>query len=129
MSIDHLADYLRVNPSGAEIRVQTILDGLQIQYEMSVVIGEASIADFVIGSLVFEVDGDYWHGHPRFTNLTDKQLRQQARDRTKDWQVRQCGMEIARLWESDISVDAVISILDKHEAILRVQPACLLPPI
>jgi len=74
---------------------------------------DAAIPKYMI---ILQVDGCYWHGHScRFTNLTDRQKRQQARDRAQDKYLRTCGWTILRFWGCEINEsinDCLLKITD-----------------
>ncbi len=60
-------------------------------------------AYFPDSNLVVQIDGDYWHGNQiRFPTLTDRQIRQQSKDRSVDAYLTKAGCKVIRLWESDI---------------------------
>lgn len=102
--------------SGLERTFLGILDSLGVQYESQVVIKPQFVADVRIGKLIIECDGDYWHGNPeRFPELTERQAKQQRRDRARDKYLSTCGYTVVRIWESDMSSNYVISILKEHD--------------
>lgn len=109
----------RSKPTKLELKLFAILDELSIEYEPFCMIKPKFIVDCKIGSLIIQADGDYWHGHPRFTTLTDRQQQQQKRDKAQDKYLQSCGYTIYRIWESDMSKDTVIEILIKHDLINR----------
>lgn len=107
----------RENPSSLEFKLRQILAGLDIEFEPSAIIKPKFVVDIRIGNLIIQADGDYWHGHPRFEPLTDRQIAQQKRDRAQDAYLHKCGYNVVRIWESDMSLEKVISILQTHDAI------------
>lgn len=93
----------------------SILDKLGVEYESHVIIKDKFIVDCKIGEhLIIEADGDYWHGHPRFEPLTDRQISQQKRDASRNKYLATCGYWVERIWESDMSKEVVKAILQKH---------------
>jgi len=107
----------RKNPSGLEEQLHSILDSLSVEYQVGYIIKPKFVVDVKIGDLIIEADGDYWHGHPRFEPLTERQKKQQRRDRARNKYLRTCGYTVERIWESDMSFRTVQSILLKHGVI------------
>lgn len=105
------------NPTKLELKLFAILDTIGIEYERFFVIKDKFIVDCRIGNLIIEADGDYWHGHPRFYPLTDRQIAQQKRDRSKEVYLQTCGYTIERIWECEMNEAMVIQILQKHNLI------------
>lgn len=101
-------------PSGLERKLWAILTNLGIAFEHTVEIKSKFLVDVRIDSLIIEADGDWWHGHPRFEPLNERQLHQQARDFARDNYLRACGYVVVRIWERDMSVETVSSILKHH---------------
>jgi DNA mismatch endonuclease (patch repair protein) len=63
-------------------------------------------AAFPEQSLIVELDGCYWHGHEcRFNELTERQEKQQKRDRARDKYLKTCGWTVLRFWECDFNKD------------------------
>jgi G:T-mismatch repair DNA endonuclease (very short patch repair protein) len=108
------AELQRRKVSKLELALRVILDGFGVSYEASVEIKPNFIVDIRIGQLIIQADGDYWHGHSRFEPLTERQQKQKQRDAAQDDYLRACGYTVARIWESDMSADSVLHILDIH---------------
>jgi G:T-mismatch repair DNA endonuclease (very short patch repair protein) len=100
--------------SKLEKRLQEILDNLGVSYEPTALIKPKFIVDIRINDLIIQADGDYWHGHPRFYPLTERQLKQQQRDVAQTAYLIACGYTVIRIWESDMCEKAVVSALEKH---------------
>jgi very-short-patch-repair endonuclease len=79
------------NPSGIELIVRKVLDGLGIEYETQKRIG-SYFADIYVPSrnLVIECDGEYWHRNTR------------EQDATRDLYMTDRGYTVLRLAEKDI---------------------------
>lgn len=107
----------RNKPSKLEKRLHVILDGLGVAYEPSAYIKPNFIVDIRIGMLILQADGEYWHGHPRFAPLTERQQRQQARDRAQDTYLHACGYTVVRIWDRDITPDNIAAILRRHRVL------------
>lgn len=101
----------RENPSGLEKKLAEILDSLGISYQSQYLIKPKFIVDFLLGKLIIQADGDYWHGHPRFEPLTARQLAQQKRDKAQDAYLKSCGYTVVRIWESDLTIELLQSII------------------
>lgn len=104
-------------PSKLELRAREILDEIGIDYESSVPIKDKFVVDFRIVNLIIEIDGEYWHGHPRFIPLSERQKGQQKRDKSRNKYLLACGYSVERIWERDVTKDHIISILKKHNII------------
>lgn len=103
----------RTSPSGLERRAAALLDALGVDYEHGAIIKSKFVVDFRIGNVILQMDGDYWHGHPRFEPLTERQLRQQSRDRSQDAYLAKCGYTVIRIWESDLTSELLIECLQR----------------
>lgn len=101
-------------PTKLELRLCQYLDDFGIEYEHAALIKDKFVVDVRIGNLIIQADGDYWHGHPRFEPLTERQIKQQKRDRAQDKYLTTCGYTVARIWESDMSKESVKAVLRRH---------------
>lgn len=101
----------KYNPSKTELKMRKILDMLGVTYEPSAVIKDKFIVDIRIGQFILEVDGEYWHGHPRFYPLTERQIKQQKRDRARDKYLTTCGYTVIRIWERDIHTEHIKKLM------------------
>jgi len=104
----------RDKPSGLERRLRDILANLGVEHEPAYLVKPRFIVDIRIDALIIQADGDYWHGHPRFEPLTERQLAQQRRDRAQDAYLTKCGFTVVRIWECELDRAKVISILNEH---------------
>lgn len=111
-------------PSKPERKLREMLRSLGVQFEPAAIIKPKFIVDIRIKKLILEMDGDYWHGHPRFTKPTDRQIAQQKRDRARDKYLQACGYTVVRIWESDLKMDHLISILLEHGVIGTQSSTC-----
>jgi G:T-mismatch repair DNA endonuclease (very short patch repair protein) len=107
----------RERASKPELKLRGMLDAAGVDYESSAFVKPKFIVDIRIGKLIIELDGDYWHGHPRYEPLTERMLKQQSRDRVRNKYLAKCGYTVVRIWESDLSEDRVTSILQEHGVI------------
>lgn len=76
--------------------------------------GKCKIYDFKISNtnILLEIDGDYYHGHPRLLKHTWNIDEVRENDKIKDKLALDKGYNLIRIWESDIKKDPNI-ILDK----------------
>lgn len=100
----------RKRTSKLEAKCAKYLDMLGIEYEYQAIIKDKFVVDFRIGNIILQCDGDYWHGHPRFEPLTDKQKQQQIRDASQDKYLQARGYTIIRIWESDMMFGYIASL-------------------
>lgn len=100
------------NPTKLELNLFYYLEELDVSYEKYKMVKPKFIVDAIVNNrIVIEADGDWWHGHPRFNPLNERQVKQQKRDKSKESYLSKCGYTVYRIWESDMSFDAVKSIL------------------
>jgi very-short-patch-repair endonuclease len=104
----------RDKPSRLEIRLREMLTELGLSFEPSATLKPKFVVDIRIGSLIIEADGDYWHGHPRFAPLTERQQGQQKRDRARDRYLAACGYTVIRIWESDMTRNHLEAVLKEQ---------------
>lgn len=104
----------RDKPSKLEMRLRAILDSLSIAYEPSALIKPKFVVDIRIGTLIIQADGEYWHGHPRYHPLTERQQRQRARDVAQDAYLHACGYTVIRIWDRDVTPEHIATILRQH---------------
>lgn len=102
---------MRDKPSKPEFAMCSILDNLGIQYQHQFTVKKGFVVDFKIDNTILQVDGEYWHGHPRFEPLSERQLKQQKRDKAQDAYLITCGYVVLRVWESDVNHDYVSCLL------------------
>lgn len=94
-----------------ELLCKSILEEIGIEAEYQVEIKSRFIVDFRIGNIILQVDGEYWHGHPRFEPLTDRQITQRKKDAAQDKYLTACGYRIVRVWENDITKENILLLL------------------
>lgn len=105
----------RNKASKLELRLRTILSDLEINFEPSALVKPKFIVDIRIGTLIIQADGEYWHGHPRYEPLTDRQKQQRARDVAQDAYLRACGYTVVRVWDRDVTTEHIANILRQHD--------------
>jgi very-short-patch-repair endonuclease len=104
----------KTKTSALEKKLQDILASLHVPFEAQVAIKDKFVVDIQVGNFILEADGDYWHGHPRFEPLTERQLKQQKRDRARNAYLKKCGYTVIRIWESDMTPEYVTRELRKY---------------
>lgn len=108
----------RDKPTKLEQKMFQYLTELGVKFEPYFLIKPKFIVDVLVGdNLIIQADGDYWHGHPRFENLTDRQRKQQIRDKAQDKYLETCGYKVIRIWESDMSKELITRILKENNFI------------
>jgi G:T-mismatch repair DNA endonuclease (very short patch repair protein) len=105
----------RDKPSKLEQRLRDYLDALGVIYEPSARIKSGFIVDIRVGFLIIQADGDYWHGHPRFEPLTERQQKQQRRDRAQDAYLATCGYTVVRIWECELTPALLRTVLREND--------------
>lgn len=102
-----LMSKIRGRDTGPELKMAAALDTAGISYERYADL--PGTPDFVIGSIVLMVDGDFWHGKnfwPRRSKLKpfwfDKIANNIRRDRRVRRKLRSMGYTILNIWESDL---------------------------
>lgn len=95
--------------SSLELRIQSILDSLLIEYTRNRFLGNYNF-DFIFkNKIILEIQGDYWHGNPNkykendilFGGKTAKMI--WNKDLKKKEFVEKRGFKIFYLWETDIN--------------------------
>lgn len=114
-------------PSKLEFKLREVLTKHGIKFEPSALIGNKIVVDIKIGNIIIQADGDWWHGHPRFEPLNERQISQQKRDRSQEAYLKKCGFTIVRFWEHDFSEEKILSILREHNLIGVPQISCINP--
>lgn len=103
---------LRSRVSSPEMKCKKILECAGIAHEHQRQIKIGFFVDFVIGdNVIIQIDGEYWHGHPRFSPLTDRQLNQRKKDAAQDKYLIACGYTVIRVWESDVTPENILTLL------------------
>lgn len=99
----HRSKQFKDKPSKLEEKARLILDDLGIKYEHQYIIKDKFIVDFKIGNIILEIDGEYWHGHPDFEPLTERQLKQKTRDEVRNKYLTTCGYTVIRVWSRNVN--------------------------
>ncbi len=87
-----------------ELEFERLLEDLGVEFRTQEIVG-GKIFDFYIPSenLLVEIDGDYWHGNPKYYARPNKmQNTNRKNDRKKNLIAEQNGYKISRVWESDL---------------------------
>jgi very-short-patch-repair endonuclease len=113
------ASHMKSQPSKLEHKVKNFLDDIGVPYVHQYLVKTGFIVDFKIENVIIQVDGEYWHGHPRFYPLTQRQAKQKARDVSQDSYLTACGFVVVRIWERDVTYENVLAILENHNLITR----------
>lgn len=103
--------FLLTHRSKVEISVEAMLDEMGISYKPQASIKPKFVVDYLIGRIVLEIDGEYWHCHPRYRNPTQRQLAQRVRDAARDRYLTTCGYTVIRIWESDVDRENIRAVL------------------
>lgn len=102
-------------PTKPELKTAAILEKIGVDYESYAVIKPPHfIVDFRLGFLIIQIDGIYWHGHPRFEPLTKRQIAQKNRDKYQDACLCAMGYKVVRIWETDVTEDNLRAVLQEH---------------
>lgn len=95
-----------------------ILNSLGVEYQRNVQLGRYNV-DFLVGSVVIECFGDYWHCNPRLypANFYNKSLRMTAQQKwEKDVKRAQAlesqGYTFLSFWEHEIENETELVLLD-----------------
>ncbi|GAA1181569.1 DNA mismatch endonuclease (patch repair protein) [Kitasatospora gansuensis] len=113
---------IRSRDTGPELQIRKLLHRQGLRYRVATrpVPSLRRTADIVFGPvrLAVFVDGCYWHGCPEHyvapkTNSgywSDKVLRNMARDRDTDGQLRAAGWTVLRFWEHEPAEQCAVEI-------------------
>lgn len=105
-------------PTKLELKLFGILNNFNVEYIPFCIIKDKFVVDCKIKNIIIQADGEYWHGHPRFEPLTDRQKQQQKRDKAQDKYLTACGYNVIRIWENDMTIDNVKQLLENNGIIL-----------
>jgi len=94
-------------PTKLEQKLFQILAELGIEYTPYAIIKPKFIVDAQVDKIIVQADGEWWHGHPRFSPFNDRQIAQQKRDAAQDAYLRSCGFTIVRIWEREMCMEVV----------------------
>lgn len=98
-------------PSKPELKMREILEELGVDHRHSVEIKNKFVVDIMIGKNIIEVDGEWWHGHPRFEPLRPTQVSQRKKDAARNAYLETCGYKVTRVWERDITKENVEKLM------------------
>lgn len=84
-----------------------LLVEIGIEAQEQIAIPTCGIVDFMVGSLILEVYGDYWHANPAVygsgrDRLNEHQRNQRRKDAARNERYRQLGYRVEIFWESEI---------------------------
>jgi very-short-patch-repair endonuclease/endogenous inhibitor of DNA gyrase (YacG/DUF329 family) len=90
-----------------EKAIKGILDDLGIKHCEQYVINNRFCVDFLVGNIVIEVFGDYFHANPvKYGDGIDRlQKKNIMNDKRKLSYLNKCGYKIIVVWENDINND------------------------
>jgi len=97
-----------VKDTSIEIKIQNFLKELNLFFltHQYMEIEHGYQCDILIPSmnLVIEVDGNYWHGNPKFfPNPNEWQIKQIEKDKIRTQELIESGFKVLRFWECDIN--------------------------
>lgn len=100
----------RINSKGTSLeqKLETILKDLGVNYKKQVILGSEFNfkADFVIGKVVLEAHGDYWHGNPiLFPIPNEMQKLSIEKDQLKKRYFEELGYKVYEIWELDVNTN------------------------
>jgi very-short-patch-repair endonuclease len=104
-------------PTSLEQELYSLLQSMHITFTPQYTIRHYIVDAFIEPNIVIEVDGNYWHGHPDYEPLTDRQKKQRAMDKSRDNYFGQRGYAIIRIWESDLSYETLLYLLHMYKII------------
>lgn len=99
--------------------VREILIELGSSFQTQVPIGFYTV-DFLVGDLVIQADGDYWHANPlKYPEPSIGQLNRRRLDSSCDGLLRSRGYRVLRLWESDLNERPDVCLARIKEEVAR----------
>jgi very-short-patch-repair endonuclease len=109
----HKSQFKNKKMNEIEKKVYDYLNLLGLNFDYSPILASYQY-DFIIRNqrILIEVDGDYWHGNPKYYNvdgtdgkrkLNEIQLSKIDRDTEKSEWAKSRGFEIIRIWEDEIN--------------------------
>lgn len=97
--------YTRKQESKPEKIFKELLELNNCEFEKEVLFKNKYVIDFVIGNIAIEIQGDYWHGNPKFytkENLNNQQKRHIIRDSLKKDLILKNDYLFIEIWENDL---------------------------
>ncbi|MBS4211810.1 hypothetical protein [Neobacillus rhizophilus] len=91
-----------------EQKVEKIIKDLGVKYLKQVFLGSDFNfkADFVIGTIVIEANGDYWHGNPILYPIPNEMQKLAIeKDLIKKRYFEELGYKVYEIWEYDVNTD------------------------
>lgn len=90
-----------------EKKFSKLLDSIGVKYHFQYFMNKDGVCksyDFKIKgkNIIFEIDGDFWHGNPNQTNHWKDVESVRANDIVKENMARAVGYKLYRYWETDI---------------------------
>lgn len=113
------AKSFKLSGTKPELECKEIIEKLSINFEYQYPILPKFIVDFLCyTNIIIQIDGEYWHGHPRFEPLTPKQTLQKKRDVHQDKYLTARGYQVFRIWENDITEEKIKSVLSMADSVV-----------
>jgi len=110
-----LSKSFKLHGTKPELKCKEILENLSVDFEYQYPVLPKFIVDFLCyANIVIQVDGEYWHGHPRFEPLSPMQISQKKRDVSQDKYLAVHGYKVFRVWENELSEDKIKSIFSSQ---------------
>ena len=91
-----------------ERKIESILEDLKVDYKKQIILGSEFNfkADFVIGKIVIEAHGDYWHGNPLFYPIPNRMQKLAIeKDKIKRNYFQELGYLVYEIWEQEVNSD------------------------
>lgn len=99
-----------------ELLAESILSGMGLDYISQFRIRSSWCVDFLVSqNIVLQIDGEYWHGHPRFEPLSEAQIKQRNRDERLNETLEAMGYKVYRLWENEITQERISEIISESK--------------
>jgi len=121
--LSHISQFKNMRMNKIETTVNDYLILLGVEFEFSLNLASYQF-DFGIKDkrILIEIDGDYWHGNPKYYNssgdyskrkLNEIQIKNQLRDIEKTNWAKDRGFTVIRIWETEINNNSYKNILDE----------------
>lgn len=99
---------MNTKDTSLEKKIESILKDLRVKYFKQIILGSEFNfkADFVIGKIVIEANGDYWHGNPLLYPIPNEMQKLAIeKDKIKKKYFAELGYRVYEIWEYDVKND------------------------
>ena len=109
------------NPTAPEAAFENMLISIKIKYETQKIV-HGKIFDFYVPekNIIFEIDGNYWHGYGlKIEEMNEIQRKSFYNDQKKSVLAEGAGFKLVRIWEHELEDENYLECEKKVRNILK----------